>query len=272
MDTGVKKIYLLDYGWLAGDMGFFIPDPATWTEKLQNRMRLPEWVEIPVTGAVIEHKDGIVLIDTGSNPEAQKVWGATWEVFPMVKYSDENRVENQLKLIGLKPEDVNFVVFTHLHLDHAGGAYIFAPLKTPLITHKKELVYALYMIWLGKVGAYQPVDLEPLKGASWYPFDGESLELLPGIDLILVGGHTPGSIIIRVVTNTGNTYIFTGDFIHLPQELEREAKGWLLGNADEYLTSLRKLKMLAKRPNTYLVISHDPKLWERYPKAPKALE
>jgi glyoxylase-like metal-dependent hydrolase (beta-lactamase superfamily II) len=272
LKMGVKKVYLLDYGWLSGEMGYFIPNPATWTEKLQGKMKLPEWIEIPVTGAVIEHEDGIVLVDTGSNPDAKKVWGAVWEVFPMTKYSAENRLENQLKLIRLKPNDINFVVFTHLHLDHAGGAYIFAPLKTPLVVHKKELMYASYMMWLGKAGAYQPVDLEPLKGASWYPFDGESFELLPGIDLMFVGGHTAGSIIMRVVTNAGNTYIFTGDFIHLPQEIEGEAKGWLLSDADEYLTGLRKLKILAKRPNTRLVISHDPELWKKYPKAPKALE
>jgi glyoxylase-like metal-dependent hydrolase (beta-lactamase superfamily II) len=157
-----------------------------------------------------------------------------------------------------------------LLLDHAGGAYIFAP-KTPLIAHKKELMYVLYLIWLGNTGVYQPVDLEPLKGASWHTFDGESFELLPGIDLMFVGGYTPGSIIVRMVTDTGKAYIFTGDFIHLPLEIEVESKGWLLSDVDEWLTSLRKLKLLAMRPNTHLVIAHDPKLWEKYPKAPKAL-
>ncbi|TDA37924.1 MAG: hypothetical protein DSO07_12065 [Thermoproteota archaeon] len=273
MGTGVKRVYLLDYGWLSGEMGYFIPDPSTWTEKLQNKMRLPEWVEIPVTGAVIEHEEGFVLMDLGSHPEAEKVWTKpVWEVFPMTKYSDENRVENQLKKINLKPEDISFVVFTHLHLDHAGAGYLFSDIKTPLVAHKKEVMWAAYLMFLGKVGAYQPCDMDHLKGANWYLFDGESFELLPGIDLMWVGAHTPGSIIMRVVTNAGNTYIFTGDFVHLPKELEVESKGWLLSDLDEYIIGLKKIKVLARRPKTHIVISHDPELWKKYPKAPKFLE
>ncbi|MEM0452822.1 MAG: N-acyl homoserine lactonase family protein [Nitrososphaerota archaeon] len=269
---GVKNIYLLDFGILSGELGWFLPDPAGWTETVvEKKPKIPVWTDIPVTGAVIEHTDGRVLIDSGSHPEAKKVWGPVWEVFPMTKFTDENRLENQLKLINLKPEDIDYVVFTHLHLDHAGQAYLFKDLKKPLIAHKKELMWAVYLLYLGKAGAYQPVDLEALKGGEWFTFEGETFELLPGIELMFVGGHTPGSIIIKVETEAGNNYIFTGDFIHLPEELERESKGWLLGDVDEYITGLRKIKLLAKRPRTNLVISHDPKLWEKYPKAPKAL-
>lgn len=271
MQTGVKKIYLLDFGWLSGDEGWFLVAPSTYPEREVAKPR--RWVEIPVPGVIVEHKDGIVLLDTGSHPEAEKVWPeAVWNVFPMTRFTDENRLENQLKLIGLKPEDVHYLVFSHLHLDHAGQAYLFKDCKPPIIAHKKELQHALFMIWIGKSGAYQPGDLEPLKGCPWHTFEGEHLELLPGIDLYHVGGHTPGSIIMKVTTDAGNTYIFTGDFVHLPEELEVEAKGWLLGDADEYYTSLRLLKLMLKRPKTYAVISHDPKLWDKYPKAPKHFE
>lgn len=270
-ETGVKKIYLLDYGWLSGEEGWFIPNPAIYPEK--DVVKPTEWVEIPVPGALIEHEDGLILLDTGSHPDAKNVWPEqAWNVFPMTRFSDENRLENQLKLIGYKPEDVTFLVFTHLHLDHAGQAYLFSDTETMVVAHKKELMYALYMTWIGKPGAYVEQDLESLKGAKWHTFDTDQFELLPGIDLMLVGGHTPGSIIMRVTTKAGNTYIFTGDFIHLPEELEIEAKGWLLSDADEYYTSIRKLKLMLKTSRTHLVISHDPKLWEKYPKAPKYLE
>ncbi len=270
---GVKKIYLLDYGWLSGEMGWFIPDPATWSDKLAGKIKEPTWVEIPVTGALIEHRDGYVLIDAGSHPEAEKVWvRGVWEVFPMSKFTDENKLENQLKFIGLKPSDINFVVFTHLHLDHVGQAYLFKEYKTPFIAHFREINYAALLYFLGKAGAYQPIDMENLKGANWHPFKDQFMELLPGINLILVGGHTPGSILVEVKTEAGNTYIFTGDFLHLPEELNVESKGWLLGNAEEYLIGVKKLKLMNRKPRTHLVISHDPKLWEKYPKAPKYLE
>ena len=273
-ETGVKRVYLLDYGVLAGEPGWFIPNPLLYVEMGDVR-RIAEkhkWVEIPVTGALVEHRDGYVLFDTGSHPEASKVWTqATWQVFPMVKFSDENRVENQLKLVGLKPEDVTFIVLSHMHLDHLGQAYVFKDAKTPLIVHKKEIQNALYFYWLNRIGAYQPVDLEALKGSNWYPVDVTHFELLPGVEIIWVGAHTPGSIMLRVTTNEGNSYVFTGDFTHLPQELEVENKGWLLADLDEYISGMKLLKLMLKRPRTNVVISHDPDLWSKYPKAPKFL-
>ncbi|MEM3615117.1 MAG: hypothetical protein QXX09_00515 [Candidatus Methanomethylicia archaeon] len=69
----MSKIYLLDYGWISGEMGWFIPDSVTWSDKLAGKMKAPTWVEIPITGALIEHRDAYVLIDAGSHPEAEKV-------------------------------------------------------------------------------------------------------------------------------------------------------------------------------------------------------
>lgn len=82
-----------------------------------------KWIEIPVSGALVEHKDGYALFDTGPHPEAPRLWPkAVLSLFPIVKFGQENRLENQLKLAGLRPEDVTFVVFSHMHLDHIGLA------------------------------------------------------------------------------------------------------------------------------------------------------
>ncbi|WP_235185581.1 MBL fold metallo-hydrolase [Candidatus Acidianus copahuensis] len=142
--------------------------------------------------------------------------------------------------------------------------------KAQIITHVKELDFALRMIWLGKGGVYLPSDLEALKGGNWFPINTDHFELLPGVNIYWVGGHTPGSIMLSVESEKGNV-IFTGDFIHLPDELNVEMKGWLLMDSDEYLNGMKRLKLMMRRPNTKLVISHDPKIWEKYPKAPTPL-
>ncbi|MDT7895254.1 MAG: MBL fold metallo-hydrolase [Desulfurococcales archaeon] len=61
------------------------------------------------------------------------------ETFPFIRYNEENRIENQLKQIGLRLEDIAAVVHSHLHFDHVGQTVVFKDLKTPLIVHKKEL-------------------------------------------------------------------------------------------------------------------------------------
>ncbi|MCX8195670.1 MAG: N-acyl homoserine lactonase family protein [Acidilobaceae archaeon] len=274
LETGVKRVYLLDFGMLAGEPGWFVPNPMLYVEmgNLQELEKKHKWVEIPVSGALVEHKDGYVLYDTGGHPEASKVWTqATFYAFPVVKFTEDNRLENQLKLVGLKPEDITYVVFSHMHLDHIGQAYLFKETGAPLVVHKKELQHALYLYWMGKVGGYQPVDLEALKGANWFPLDLPRFELLPGVELIWVGAHTPGSMMMKVTTNEGNTYVFTGDFTHIPQEIELESKGWLLGDFEEFLSGMKMLKLMLRRPRTQAVLGHDPQLWQKYPKAPKFL-
>jgi N-acyl homoserine lactone hydrolase len=272
MKTGVKRIFFLDYGWLAGEKGWFIPDPATVMER--GVAKVTEWVDIPVTGALIEHKDGNILFDTGVHPEAAEKWPKpVFDVFPVTNFNkNENTVEKQLGKIGLKTSDIHFIVLSHLHLDHVGQAYVFRDHNTPLIVHKKELQAALYRIWMNKGGGYLELDLMALKGANWHIIEGEFLELLPGVEIHFSGGHTPGHVILKVVTDAGNTYIFAGDFFHLFEEYELENKGWLLENKEEYISNTKKIKLWARRPNAKVIISHDTKFWEKYPKPPKYLE
>ncbi|BCU66909.1 N-acyl homoserine lactonase AttM [Sulfolobales archaeon HS-7] len=267
-----EKIYLLDLGWLGGDLGWFLPGAAGGALTNSNKNVKRTWVEIPVTAAVVMHKDGVVLFDTGISPLAMKTHApGLMEAFPITKFNDDNFIERQLANIGLVPGDISFIVISHLHLDHIGQAAIFKDYKVPIVVQKRELEYALSMIWQGKGGAYDQADLVPLMGASWHPIDDKKFELMDGITLEFTGGHTPGHQVMIAETNSGSTYVFTGDYIHLPEEHEIEAKGWLLGDADEWHSYIRKLKLIEKSRKAKLVISHDPKLWDKYPKG-KAID
>ncbi|ACP37320.1 beta-lactamase domain protein [Sulfolobus islandicus M.14.25] len=270
-NMNVNKVYLLDQGKISADLAWFLPTPMTEEEMRNPKPR--SWTDVSVMSAVIEHKDGIILFDTGISEKVKEKWPQiALSVFPVTKFSDENRMENQLRQIGLKPEDIHFIVFSHLHLDHTGNLDLFRSAKPAVIVHEKELKYSLLNVWLNKPVPYLLKDLEILREMNVVPMSTDYLELLPGVDLYLFGGHTPGSIMLKVRTQNDNNYIFTGDFIHLPDELDFESKGWLLGNAEEYYTRIRLLKALMKLPRTNVIITHDPKLWDKYPKAPKELK
>lgn len=269
--SSVKKIYLLDYGQLAGEVGWYLQKAERYVDKDKPKTR--EWFYLPVSGALIEHDDGYLLFDTGLNMESRKIVPKDiLDVFPILKLDESNSLENQLKMLNLKPEDISMVVLSHLHWDHSGQASIFKDLKTPIVVHKRELSYALYSTWIGKAGAYLFENLEPLRGSNWVPIEDTQYVLYPGIEVILMGGHTPGSMMLKVTTKQGNTYLFTSDFIQVPVELDVESMGWLMGDAEEWYTSVRKLKMLLRNKRTYAVIGHDPELWNKYPKIPKGIE
>ncbi|MCY0859774.1 MAG: N-acyl homoserine lactonase family protein [Sulfolobaceae archaeon] len=269
----VKNVYLLDLGWLGGDIGWFLPGAAGGAMTYSNKNPKREWVLIPVSAAVIEHTDGYILFDTGIAPDAMQTHEkGLMEAFPIEKFSEENRLEKQLALLNLKPEDIMYVVISHLHLDHIGQAVIFKDLKTPIIVQKKELQYALLMLWQNKGGAYDFADLAPLRGANWIPIGDEKLELLDGVEAEFTGGHTPGHQVLNVDVGNGKKFTLTGDYLHLPKELDLQAKGWLLGDADEWHTYIAKMRMRLASKKYKLIISHDPDLWNKYPKAPKPVK
>jgi N-acyl homoserine lactone hydrolase len=267
----VKRLILIDLGWLGGDIGWFLPGGAGGAATRTNRTPKTTWVDIPISAALIETDNGVVLFDAGTDTDAMSTRPEQTMNFPITSFKDENRLENQLKLAGYKPEDVSFIVISHLHWDHVGQLSIFKGQNIPLIIQKKELEWALYSIWTGKGVYYNLQDLGALVGAPWYPIDERHFELMEGISLEWTGGHTPGHQIANVALPSGKSYVLTGDYLHIPEELQFEAKGWLLSDAEEWQVELRKLKLQVMARKSELVIGHDPKLWDKFPKAPKAL-
>jgi glyoxylase-like metal-dependent hydrolase (beta-lactamase superfamily II) len=231
------------------------------------------WVEIPVSAAVVRHPDGNVLFDAGIAFDAMTTHDrGLMEAFPIVRIEQDNRIDNQLKKIGLGPQDIDYIVISHLHLDHIGQLDVFLPYHTPIIVQKRELEAALYLLWQGKGGAYDFADLAPLRGAAWMPLADRQFELLDGVVIEWTGGHTAGHQVMHVTTESGHFYTFTGDYLHLPDEYDLEAKGWLLSDAEEWHAYIRKLKLLQKSRRGQLVMGHDPGLWDKFPAAPAGLE
>jgi glyoxylase-like metal-dependent hydrolase (beta-lactamase superfamily II) len=268
-----EEIFLLDYGWLGGDVGWFLPGAAGCALTFSEKNPPKRWVEIPISGVVVKHPHGNVLFDAGISPDAMETHEqGLMEAFPIVRMSAGNRIENQLRNCGMEPKDIHFIVISHLHLDHIGQLGIFRQFDIPIIVQKRELESALYLLWQNKGGAYDFADLGALRGAAWAPIDDRRLELLDGVVVEWTGGHTAGHQVMHVTTQSGNHYTFTGDYLHLPEEYELEAKGWLLGDAEEWHAYIRKLKLMQKARRSSLVMGHDPDLWNKFPVAPASLK
>jgi glyoxylase-like metal-dependent hydrolase (beta-lactamase superfamily II) len=218
------------------------------------------------------HKDGVVLVDTGPSPDAMETRPVPTNNFWIAKLTEENLLERQLSLIGYKPEDISHIVLTHLHWDHVGQLTPFKNLNIPIVIQKKELEWALYSIWIGKGVYYTLEDMNMLReGFPLYPIDGR-FELLDGVTAYWSGGHTPGHQILEVSLRSGNCYFLLGDFLHVKEELDKEMKGWLLSNVEEYLAMLKWLKLKINASRCKPIVAHDPNLWSDFPRAPKAIE
>jgi N-acyl homoserine lactone hydrolase len=110
----------------------------------------PDHLEIPTTAALIVHPiHGIVLWDTGLNdavadPDRRDLyWGAgVAAAFGRHAFKRERAIDAQLERLGIKPKDVRYVLYSHLHLDHAGGMSYFP--DTIHVIQRDEIRYAMW--------------------------------------------------------------------------------------------------------------------------------
>lgn len=101
-------------------------------------------VEFPISAYLIEGPEGRILFDTGCNPDAMTVGGRWSEQFQnRFPWSggEECQLPNRLEQLGLGPADIDWVVLSHMHSDHAGCVELFG--KSQIIVHRDEMAAAL---------------------------------------------------------------------------------------------------------------------------------
>ena len=107
--------------------------------------------EIPVPWFLIKHPEGDVIIDGGMPIEAaldkHKHWGDVVEAYdPVMKVSEW--CKDMVKTVNTNPEDIKYVIQTHLHLDHSGAIGHFP--NATHITQKVEYDYAFNPDWFSQ--------------------------------------------------------------------------------------------------------------------------
>ena len=148
------------------------------------------------------------------------------------------RLLDQLKKIGVRPEHIDYLLLTHCHYDHTGGAFeLRAKLDCPVLAHRLDADFL------------ERGDNE-VSAASWYGaklhpcpidqrLDGDR-EVLPlgdrSITALHIPGHSPGSLAF-VAESDGQTVLF-GQDVHGPLDIR------LLSNRADYLASLERLLTL----------------------------
>ncbi len=134
-------------------------------------------------------------------------------------------IEEALMPLNLTPEDIDYVILTHLHLDHAGGATKkFKDEVKPTfrnaqyIAQEKEYEAATNTNERTE-GSYKEDDFVPLeKAGNLELVDGEH-EIIDGVRVVRTGGHTIGHQVV-IFENSGEKLLHIGDLVptskHLP--------------------------------------------------------
>ena len=197
-----------------------------------------EPVQIPITCYLVRTSDAVVLFDTGLSPRA--VPGLVRRD-PLARFTEADLLVHRLDAIGLTPNDVDLVVLSHLHYDHAGGAALFP--KSELVVQKDEYAYAHYPAPFFESFYYRKnFDLPNYR---WRLLDGDT-ELVPGVTALRTDGHTPGHQSLLVELPETGPVILTADACYWQEHADKERVSGVVWNPALALHSLKKLKTIAR--------------------------
>ena len=258
LTIGRMKAHALEAGYLRLDGGamFGVVPKTLWEKRIiadqRNRIRLA------MRCLLLEHPDGLVLIDTGlGNKEDPKFL----DIFGVDNAGTERRtrLEDAIKAAGHAPGDVRWVINTHLHFDHAGGNTWKDHMgevnrtfpKATYVVQRREYEFATHPNERTR-GSYLPGNLDGLE----FTFVTGEQQIIPGIRGIPTPGHTPGHQSI-LVESGGEKLLFVADLVptasHLPLP-------WIMGYDVEPLVTLetrRHLYPRAEAEGWRLFFEHD---------------
>ena len=213
----------------------------------------------PVYNVVIDHPEATILWDTGSHPEAGS---GHWpvELYAGFEHADaaERDLETALDDVGYTIADIDAVVQTHLHLDHAGGLHNFAGTDVPIFVHEEELKFAYYSAKTDAgSSAYVVDDFD--HELNWQILHREREQYFEDIEFLHLPGHTPG-LVGSVIHLDDGTVILTGDETYVEENYrdEHPMGGSLLWSKRHWFESLQWLKELERRHDATVFCGHDP--------------
>jgi N-acyl homoserine lactone hydrolase len=267
------KLYVMDNGRMSMDKNWMIAmhNPAT----IKNPNAQTEFVEFPIYTVLIDHPEGKILFDTACNPNSMGPEGrwteTTQQMFPW-KADEECYLHNRLEQLKIRPEDIKFVVASHLHLDHAGCLEMFT--NATIIVHEDELNGTLQSYARNqKEGAYIWADIDAWikNNLQWRTVKRteDNLQLAEGIKVLNFGsGHAWGMLGLHVQMPETGGIILASDAIYTAESYGPPIKPpGIIYDSLGYANAVEKIRRLAKETNSQVWFGHDSNQFARFIKS-----
>jgi glyoxylase-like metal-dependent hydrolase (beta-lactamase superfamily II) len=258
IELGEIRVHLLSDGAFALDGGamFGVVPRVLWEkhDAPDERNRVTLGLNVPL----IETAGSRILVDTGM--------GDRWGEKERQRYRLDRSVTllDGLAGLGLAPEDIDVVVNSHLHFDHAGG-------NTRLRDGRPQPTFprARYLVQKGEWEdaahphernrvSYREADFVPVAESGQLELVEGEVEVAPGVHVAPVGGHTAFHQMVRV-EGGGRTLVVPTDVLptasHLPLAHIMSYDLYPVGT----LEAKRKLLSRAAQEGWQVVFYHDPR-------------
>ncbi len=235
-----------------------------------------DWVWLPVSSYLIEHPKGNILFDTGwgRSISPNGVFDGTAQIkafaSTLLYKLNQGYVElgmtakEQLDKKGIKPEDIDYVILSHLDCDHTQGLKDLAGVKNVLVS-REEYSFSRRINLINQIRYHSRwIRGMPVRFFDWNCSGGpfhKSYDLFGdnSIQLISLPGHSPGHLGIKIKDRAGKYVLLYGDAAH-------NSRSWQLAQPTGIIVDRKKqietLKWIREESiNPYCIESignHDP--------------
>lgn len=267
------KVHCITTGWVQikvhHQLARFSPRPLRVLDVLTDKKWSPH---LPIGCWLIEHPEGLIMVDTGESSHANDKGHQPWW-HPFMQFCERRGVKPNeevgalLKGRGFDPLAVKYVVMTHMHGDHAGGLAHFPNSCFVLSETEKQSIQSPMATFNGYLTAHYPDWFNP----QGIVFDDGEFESFPAckkltadgkVILVPTAGHTLGHQ--SVIVDMGDYYIFIGgDASYAEQYLLNGDVDGVCINQKLHQQTTARIRELCQRKPTIVQLAHDEKSGQR---------
>jgi N-acyl homoserine lactone hydrolase len=260
METALRSLAILDFGRANIDMGTVMA-PGDLDG---------QWQVCAFPAYLVELRDGRhVLIDTGPNRRhihepMFEFSGSDFAQHLVPQMTDADDPLNRLAEVGLTPDDIDILVLTHTHFDHAGNTADFD--SSEIYIHEDAFQIGIER---GKQGLPGGIPKTTRDGTpmNYHRISGDTA-IAPGLELLETPGHAPGHLSVLLRLPETGPVILAIDAIY--SQANRDFGNYKIGHDPELgKQSAQRLIGLADREKALLIYGHDPAQWATLKKAPQ---
>lgn len=261
------KIHVLHTGTVIVDEALpfsnMSKNPIAWTGFLRGKQHQ---IELPVSVYLIEHPKGLVMIDTGwhTDNRTKQIRNLLFQ-YPVNKarLPEGEAIHEQLSQLGYKPSDIDYLVLSHMHCDHADGLRLVNLAKNIMLSQPEyEAIQHDKMHYLPH--EWKGVHLKPfqLENTGIGP-KGKSYDLFGDgtIQMVWVPGHSKGLCATLVQNHSDDFVLLASDVGYAEKSWENQILPGVLVDKDEAKESLEWVEKMAYDADCIEAIAnHDPQV------------
>jgi glyoxylase-like metal-dependent hydrolase (beta-lactamase superfamily II) len=240
------KVYVMDNGLNVAAL----KKDLIYTDDPDETFNFPSWT------VLIRHPEANILFDAAAHkkPERQLDF-----IMKNLKMKQEDEPPARIRQIGLTPEDIDYIVLSHMHVDHIG--YLDAFPNAQILVSEDEFTCSMRDYGLGKLQAQNDIRYFLERKLNWKPIpaDFETKELFAGITLYDLGrGHSYGMFALMLDMAGAGKKFLVGDAIYAAESAGPPVrKPGICLDMENWLKTVEKIQRIAAETGAEIWYGHD---------------